>query len=101
MVVTELLQNALEHAYAGLERGGTVELAATRTEAGGLAVEVRDDGRGLPPGFRAEASDRLGLQIVRTLVEGELGGRLVLEGREGGGTSVRVDVTLPAGQHPS
>jgi two-component sensor histidine kinase len=97
MVVTELLQNALEHGYTGLTRGGVVELVAARAEGGGLAVEVRDDGRGLPAGFRPEASGRLGLQIVRTLVEGELGGRLLLGPVEGGGTCVRVEVAVPAG----
>ena len=94
MAVTELLQNAVEHGYAGLGRGGTVELSARRTDTG-LCVDVDDDGRGLPEGFRPEASDRLGLQIVRTLVEGELGGRLELGPRDGGGTRVRVELTLP------
>jgi two-component sensor histidine kinase len=101
MVVTELLQNAVEHGYTGLDRGGTVELVATRTEAGGLCVDVVDDGRGLPPGFRPEVSDRLGLQIVRTLVEGELGGRLVLGARDGGGTRARVEVGLPLPPGPA
>ena len=36
----------------------------------------RDDGRGLPEGFALDASDRLGLQIVRTLVEAELRGAI-------------------------
>ena len=40
-----------------------------------LDVVVHDDGRGLPDGFSLEKSDRLGLQIVRTLVSAELDGR--------------------------
>jgi two-component sensor histidine kinase len=49
-------------------------------------VTVADNGRGLPPGFDLEASERLGLQIVRTLVTGELGGTLEIRPRAGGGT---------------
>jgi two-component sensor histidine kinase len=93
MAVTELLQNALEHGYTGLDRPGLVELVVSRSERA-LRVEVRDDGRGLPAGFDPTASDRLGLQIVRTLVETELGGSLTLGAREGGGTVAAVDVAL-------
>jgi two-component system, sensor histidine kinase PdtaS len=93
MVVTELLQNAVEHGYTGLDRPGLVELVVDRTEAG-LCVRVEDDGRGLPAGFDPAASDRLGLQIVRTLVDAELGGRLSLGPRPGGGTVVAIDLAL-------
>jgi len=63
--------------------------------AGRLRVEVADNGFGLPTGFDAESSGRLGLQIVRTLVVGELGGTLDLGPRHGGGTRAVVDVPLP------
>ena len=39
-----------------------------------VTVTVQDDGRGLPEGFDAQQAGNLGLQIVRTLVVGELGG---------------------------
>ena len=48
-----------------------------------LTVTVTDSGAGLPPGFDLENTTSLGLQIVRTLVEGELGGRLSLRPRDG------------------
>jgi two-component sensor histidine kinase len=93
MAVTELLQNAVEHGYTDVARAGLVELAVERS-AHALRVQVRDDGRGLPAGFDPNASDRLGLQIVRTLVETELGGRLTLGARPAGGTVASVDVGL-------
>jgi two-component system, sensor histidine kinase PdtaS len=92
MVVTELLQNAVEHGFTE-EVGGLVDLRVQRSES--LRVAVVDDGRGLPPDFRLDESDRLGLQIVRTLVETELGGRLTLERRDSRGTIVTVEVRLP------
>jgi two-component sensor histidine kinase len=97
MVVAELLQNAVEHAFTGLDRGGSVEIVSQRDPAGGLRVSVADDGRGLPAAFRLDDSDRLGLQIVRTLVETELGGALTLAARPGGGTVATVELRLPEG----
>ena len=72
LVLTELVQNAVEHAFTPGD-AGHVEVSAERGSRY-LSVAVTDDGSGLPPGFAAEASDRLGLQIVRSLVTAELGG---------------------------
>jgi len=57
-------------------------------------VTVTDSGTGLPPGFDIETTTSLGLQIVRTLVEGELGGRISLRPRAGGGTIAVVDLPV-------
>ena len=81
MVLTELLQNAVEH---GMGDGtGTVTLRADRSREA-LLVDVDDTGVGLPEGFDP-ATGTLGLSIVTTLVEAELCGEL-LPGRspEGG-----------------
>jgi two-component sensor histidine kinase len=81
----------VEHGYdAGTP--GHVEVGVDCSGVERLHVEVADDGRGLPAGFDLDASDRLGLQIVRTLVEGELGGRLSVGSRPGGGAVVTIDV---------
>ena len=61
-----------------------------------LDVIVSDDGTGLPEGFDLDSSTSLGLQIVRTLVVGELSGRLSIEPRQGGGTEVTLGIPLPA-----
>ncbi|WP_026453315.1 sensor histidine kinase [Saccharomonospora iraqiensis] len=78
MVVAELVQNAVDHAFAG-GRTGRVELVVERS-ARWLDILVRDDGKGLPAGFTLERADGLGLQIARTLVESELRGSLSLRG---------------------
>lgn len=99
MVLTELLQNALQHGLA--ERPGLLCVAPAREQLDyeeTLRVTVADDGYGLPEGFDSEAADHLGLQIVRTLIVGELGGQLSIAPRRGGGTEVTLEVPLP---HPS
>ncbi|MGH3355637.1 MAG: histidine kinase N-terminal domain-containing protein [Nocardioidaceae bacterium] len=72
MVLTELLQNAVEHGFRG--RPGTLTLHARR-RGQRLEIDVDDDGVGLPPGFDP-TDGTLGLSIVTTLVEAELGGQL-------------------------
>ncbi|WP_435742224.1 sensor histidine kinase [Nocardioides sp. SYSU DS0663] len=107
MVLTEVLQNAVEHGYgdpgqpdhgndAGedLAPAGQVVVTVRRT-VGRLHLTVDDDGRGLPEGFDLDGSTNLGLSIVRTLVESELGGRLELGAvPRGRGTRVVLDVPL-------
>jgi two-component system, sensor histidine kinase PdtaS len=96
MVITELVQNAIEHAFDPAARepsGGAVTIRAERS-ARWLDVVVHDNGRGLPEGFSVEKSDRLGLQIVRTLVSAELDGSLRMENAPDGGTDVELRVPI-------
>jgi two-component sensor histidine kinase len=93
LVLVELLANAVEHGLG--EGGGTVVVRVSRDERA-LELVVADPGRGLPDGFDAAASSGLGLQIVRTLVESELGGSLELRGGPGGaGSEAVVSIRLP------
>jgi two-component sensor histidine kinase len=94
LVLTELLHNALEHGLAG--NAGDVEISVRRLAAA-LEIDVADDGAGLPAGFTLSASPRLGLQIVRTLVEGDLHGELSMCDRPGGGTAARLRIPLREG----
>jgi two-component sensor histidine kinase len=100
LVLVELVQNAVEHGLR--DRGGSVRVAVRRQPRPGsggdvLAVDVADDGAGLPAGFDPVdgAQGGLGLQIVRTLVEGELGGSLELAAADPG-TRVVLELPLPA-----
>jgi len=80
LAVNELVQNALKHAFVGRESGHiTVTLRRRPT---GFEAEVCDDGVGLPSGAPPPGS--LGLQIVETLVEQDLGGQLHFEQGEHG-----------------
>jgi two-component sensor histidine kinase len=93
MVLSELVHNAVQHGY-DVGVAGLVQVVADRV-SDRLTVQVVDDGRGLPAGFDVTDSDRLGLQIVRTLVGGELGGCLAIRRRDGGGTAAVIEVPTP------
>ena len=91
MVLTEVLQNAVEHGFGG--GAGRITVGASRSGSL-LRVRVDDDGGGLPPGFDVEGSTSLGLSIVHTLVTSELGGRLSVGAGPEGGTRVSIEVPL-------
>jgi two-component sensor histidine kinase len=86
LALTELVTNAVEHGLAGQE--GEVEIVATRSEET-LTVEVRDSGTGLPEG---KVGSGLGTQIVRTLIQGELGGTIDWHTMVGTGTVVTIEI---------
>ena len=80
LILYELVTNALKHAFPD-GRAGTVEVILTR-EGGAIALEVRDDGAGMPPGFDMEKAGGLGLLLVNMLA-GQLGGEVRLESERG------------------
>jgi hypothetical protein len=79
VVLVELLQNAVEHAFGA--KGGTVVVGMER-EGSAARLVVTDDGKGLPPDF-GPAAVGLGLQLVRALVETELAGTMDISSNAG------------------
>lgn len=82
LVASELVQNVIDHASA---RHIIVHL---RTHSDAVVLRVTDDGVGFPEGFDLDTSASLGLTIVRTMVESELGGSLSIDSRADGGSVV-------------
>jgi len=89
LVVNELLQNAIEHAFPDRTEG-RVEIRLGQRD-GGLTVEVEDDGRGLPAGFDPGGGDDLGLKIIHALVTEDLGGTITFSA----GPGTRAVITVP------
>ncbi len=97
LVLTELVQNSLEHAFPD-GRGGAVRVSAERSRGQlSLVVTISDDGVGLPTDFSPDASERLGLQIVNTLVSTELNGEVVFRNNPDGSGAAAV-LTVPLGK---
>jgi two-component system, sensor histidine kinase PdtaS len=93
LVLSELVQNALEHAFVG-RREGAIIVRLARGPAT-FELEVEDDGVGVRAGFAAATDANLGLQIAETLVTSELSGTLDIGPSPRGGTLARVTAPLP------
>jgi PAS domain S-box-containing protein len=86
LILTELLSNALKHAFPE-GRSGTVRVNLSRTDTGEAELAVEDDGVGRAPDDRGG----FGLHMVELLVR-QLGGSMAFDVR--GGRSVRVRFPL-------
>ena len=80
VVLTELLQNAIDHAFPDTAPARATGIVVVQLENNGeeLRVRVLDNGVGLQEGFDLTASKGLGLSIVRTLVTTELAGTITM-----------------------
>lgn len=77
VVMTELLQNAVDHGFPEGSGGGDVAVVLSH-DGTHLTLRVVDNGRGIEPGFDLDQATGLGLSIVRTLVTTELNGSIVM-----------------------
>jgi two-component sensor histidine kinase len=88
MIISELVQNAVEHGFA--DRDGRVEVSVDRVTLDDgeeqLTVVITDDGVGLPAGFRPVLAG-LGTRIVTSLAA-DLRGRIRWENNTPHGTRV-------------
>ena len=73
LILTELVTNAMEHAFIGRTAGRVQVLVALHGEV--PVLSITDDGLGLPAGFDVGAPASMGLQLASALVT-QLGGRL-------------------------
>lgn len=97
-VVTNLIENALVHAY-GDQGGGRIDVVVEPVPDDAVQVQVRDYGRGIPPESLAKVFDPffttrlgqggsgLGLSIVYGLVTRTLGGRVSVDSVPGQGAT--------------
>jgi len=90
LILTELLSNAVEHAFAQEDKG-EIFLRVTRNGDQAL-LEVRDTGRGLPPDFDPDHLEGLGLRLVSRLAKRDLGGSVTAYSR--GGACFRVTLRV-------
>ncbi len=66
LILNELINNALKHAFEG-SKHGEVSITLHKDENSKIILTVRDNGRGLPPGFDWKQSGTLGLRLVQML----------------------------------
>jgi len=115
LALENLLSNALYHTPAGTP----IDWVVRRNPSGGVEIEIRDHGPGIPPEDQERIFQRfwrgpgapeggagLGLPLARWAIEA-FGGRLQMESHEGRGSTFRLICPetgpdmLPAHQRPS
>ncbi|GGX84910.1 GAF domain-containing protein [Massilia dura] len=108
-VITNLINNALLHAFEG-RGGGTMQLTAVAGPDGKVTVVFADDGAGIPrehlsrifdPFFTTKlgrGGSGLGLSISYNIVTGLLGGRISVASN-GAGTTFTLELPLVAPAH--
>ncbi len=82
LALHELVSNARRHAYPD-GRAGEIRVTLRKSPSGTIELEVADDGVGLPEAIESRLEETLGLQLVHTLIEGQLRGRLWYENDAG------------------
>ena len=88
VALTEVVTNAASHGLG--EHGGSI-LITPRQTAKQLTIEVEDNGVGFEKGAIGSG---LGTQIIKTLVEGELRGKISWFSPKDGGTKVAISIPL-------
>ena len=93
LILNELLQNTIEHAFAGRTNG---KLTVRFNDSGSCyELLIADNGVGLPPDFSWQQSSSLGLKIIKTMAEADLKGSFALVPLADGG--VQASVIIPKG----
>ncbi|MBK7006258.1 MAG: HAMP domain-containing protein [Burkholderiales bacterium] len=104
-IVTNLVQNALIHAFEGQDNG-LITIAARRKGDDWVEITVQDNGRGIPPEHLGRIFDPffttkfgkggsgLGLNIVYNLASTALGGRIRVDSPPGQGACFTLELPL-------
>lgn len=90
IVINELVQNSIEHGFKG-RMEGTIGINISLTDDS-CYLEIYDNGNGLPSEAETKKRKRksLGTQIIRTLIEDDMGGEFALV--SDGGTRAKIRI---------
>ncbi|MBF0465996.1 MAG: response regulator [Nitrospirae bacterium] len=87
LIINELVTNSLKYAFTETKTG-TLEISMQNVGDNMYELIVRDDGKGIPEGFDINKTSSLGLKLIRTLAEYQLGGKI--EMNTSGGTEFKL-----------
>jgi len=82
MILTELVTNALKHAYNNNKGNGLLKITCTKSEAGNFDIVVKDNGIGLPDNIDIHNSESSGLQLI-TILTSQIDGKISVHTENG------------------
>ncbi len=91
LTINELIQNSVEHGFYARD-AGNIDIEIIR-KPHQLRLQFSDDGAGLPENFSFDVQGGLGLELILTIVEEDLGGKFILSANPAGGALA--DIRIP------
>jgi LytS/YehU family sensor histidine kinase len=93
LILQPMVENAIKHGIAKRAQGGTVRIAASRSD-GTLRLAVYNDGPGLPAGWET-SQPGIGISNMRTRLRSLYGDGFKLELENQASDGVEVSVSVP------
>ena len=90
LAISELISNSLKYAFPD-GRDGRIDILVNKAPDGGIELIVGDDGVGMPEGLDYRNTNTMGMGLVVSLVERQLGGSLELDRTQG----TRFKIVIP------
>ncbi|HNW98650.1 MAG TPA: PAS domain S-box protein [Bacteroidales bacterium] len=82
LMTNEIVSNSFKYAFEG-KTNGKIEISLKKYDEKNLVLSIKDNGKGLPPGFDCKNTQSLGLQLVCLLTE-QIQGKLKVESSDKG-----------------
>ena len=89
LLILEILANSIKHAF-DIDQAGVVQIRLEETNPSQYLLTVQDNGRGTPPNFDFENSERLGMAILQGFARSMQGQLSVSKTAGDSGTVVRM-----------
>jgi two-component sensor histidine kinase len=68
LIVSELITNSLKYAFDSID-SPVISISASRRDDNLMEIVYHDNGCGFPEDFKSEASDRIGMNLIRMQVK--------------------------------
>ena len=82
LILNELLTNALKYAFPDNKKG-EITIRLKRVDQDNIELQVRDNGIGLPPDIDSRNTKTLGMQLIHTIGESQLQGKVEFSSNRG------------------
>lgn len=88
LIINELITNAIKYAFPD-DRKGKISILLHQAPGNEIELIIRDNGIGLPEELDIRKTPTMGMQLVTSLAEDQLRGKLELEHDKGAGFRIR------------